>query len=421
MRSIALALMMACSAFAQTSVTGTWKADDVAFAPWTFVFKSAGSQLAGAVSQGGSSGTMTTSLTAPQAIYDGTVQGDRIRFRVDSPDGVRTVSFTGVVSGDRIAFERKVEVQAGGSPGMNGIFGASGAASFTAKRVSTDAPIAAAAASRALRVVFLGTGTPNPDPDRSGPSVAVVAGMQAYLVDAGPGVVRRAAAAAVRTGLDALRAPNLSILFLTHLHSDHTLGFPDVIFSPAVLGRGKPLEVFGPKGTQEMTGHLLAAWKKDIEVRVNGLEHENPVAYKVNVHEISAGVVHRDRNVTVRAFLVKHATWDEAFGYRFDGGGRSVVISGDTAPTASIAEACHGCDILVHEVYCNPAGSGATPYYKAAHTSAAELAEIASQAKPKLLVLYHQLFHGCDEAALLQQVQQGYAGAVVSAKDLDIY
>ena len=154
-------------------------------------------------------------------------------------------------------------------------------------------------------------------------------------------------------------------------------------------------------------------------IRINGLEHENPAAYKVTVHEISPGVVHKDANVTVTAFLVKHATWDQAFGYRFETGGHSIVISGDTAPTPAIAEACHGCDVLVHEVYCNQLGGA---YYKAAHTSAAELAEIAGQAKPKLLVLYHELFGGgCTEASLLQQVQEKYAGAVVSAKDLDVY
>jgi ribonuclease BN (tRNA processing enzyme) len=349
---------------------------------------------------------------------------------------VRTISFSGVVEGDIITFTRQVKVQPDGYPGMNGIYGASGASHFTAKRVlaSTAAAAAAevprpapAAAGSAgaqsvdLRVVFLGTGTPIPDPDRSGPAVAVVAGTQAYLVDAGPGVVRRARAAADRTQINALRAPALTFLFLTHLHSDHTLGYPDLIFTPAVVGRGKPLEVFGPKGTQEMTGHLMAAWKKDMDVRINGLEHGNANAYKVNVHEIDPGVAYKDANVTVKAFLVKHATWDQAFGYRFEAAGRSIVISGDTAPTPSVAEACKGCDILVHEVYCNPPGQDGGAYYKAAHTSAAELAEIAGQAKPKLLVLYHQLFAGCTEAALLQQVQQKYAGAVVSAKDLDIY
>ena len=268
-----------------------------------------------------------------------------------------------------------------------------------------------------LRVVMLGTGTPNPDEYRSGPAVAVVAGSQAYIVDAGPGVVRRARAATIETKLPQLRVPNLKYLFLTHLHSDHTLGYPDLIFSPAVVGRPGALEVFGPKGTQEMTDHLMAAWKKDMEVRINGLEHGNADAYKVNVHEIAAGIVHKDENVTVKAFLVHHATWDQAFGYRFETPRRSVVISGDESPSPSLIEACSGCDVLVHEVYC---GAG-SEYYKMAHTSAVELAAIATKAKPKLLVLYHQLFHGCSEAALLNQVQQGYAGAVVSAKDLDIY
>jgi ribonuclease BN (tRNA processing enzyme) len=221
--------------------------------------------------------------------------------------------------------------------------------------------------------------------------------------------------------MDALRAPALTFLFLTHLHSDHTLGYPDLIFTPAVVGRGKPLEVFGPKGTQEMTDHLMAAWKKDMDVRLNGLEHGNANAYKVNVREISPGVVHQDRYVTVTAFLVKHATWDQAFGYRFDAAGRSIVISGDASPSASVTAACHGCDVLVHEVYCIAPGRQASAYYKIAHTSAAELAEIAAQAKPKLLVLYHQLFTTCNEAALVEQVQKGYAGAVVSAKDFDIY
>jgi ribonuclease BN (tRNA processing enzyme) len=428
-----LAVLVTISA--QDGISGTWKAQDVAFAPWTFTLKAEGAKVAGTVSQGGSDGTNTTTLTGAAAIYDGAIEGNHVSFKCDSADGGRTISFSGVMDGDIITFTREVKVQPGGYAGMNGVYGASGAAHFTARRVTASTAAAPSTAELAprpadaasgptgapasdLRVVFLGTGTPNPDPDRSGPAVAVVAGTQAYIVDAGPGVVRRARAAADRTQINALRVPALTFLFLTHLHSDHTLGYPDLIFSPAVVGRGKPLEVFGPKGTQEMTDHLMAAWKKDMDVRINGLEHGNANAYKVNVHEISPGVVHKDAGVTVKAFLVKHATWDQAFGYRFEAAGRAIVISGDTAPTPSIVEACNGCDVLVHEVYCNQGGGA---YYKAAHTSAAELAEIAAQAKPKLLVLYHQLFSGCNEATLLQQVQQGYAGAVVSAKDLDIY
>src|SRR5918999_4420656 len=148
------------------------------------------------------------------------------------------------------------------------------------------------AAAPSTRVVVLGTGTPNADPDRSGPGVAVVRGGDAYLVDAGPGVVRRAAAAH-RGGVAALAADRLRVVFLTHLHSDHTLGLPDLILSPWVLERTEPLEVYGPPGTREMVDHLLAAYRADVRNRIDGLEPANETGWKVNVHEVSPGVVLR--------------------------------------------------------------------------------------------------------------------------------
>jgi len=129
--------------------------------------------------------------------------------------------------------------------------------------------------------------------------------------------------------------------------------------------------------------------------------------------------VHQDSSVTVKAFLVKHATWDQAFGYRFEAAGRSVVISGDTAPTPSVAEACNGCDVLVHEVYCNPPAQGGSAYYKAAHTSAAELAEIATQAKPNCWFSIINFSADVPRRVIAASATK-YAGAVVSAKDLDI-
>src|SRR5437016_5754294 len=120
------------------------------------------------------------------------------------------------------------------------------------------------------RLVLLGTGTPNADPERSGPALAVVVNGSAYLVDAGPGIVRRAEAARQK-GIAALTQPNLKIVFLTHLHSDHTLGLPDLIFTPWVLDRTAPLEVYGPRGTKAMTAHLTAAYIEDVHVRLDGL------------------------------------------------------------------------------------------------------------------------------------------------------
>src|SRR3989442_653856 len=149
-------------------------------------------------------------------------------------------------------------------------------------------------------VVMLGTGTPNADPDRSGPCVAVVAGGKAYLVDAGPGLVRRAAAAA-RNGITALAPERLGIVFITHLHSDHTVGLPDLMLTPWVLERRDPLEVYGPPGVRAMTGHLTQAYAEDIRVRRSGLEPDKTDGWKVHAHEIVAGEVYRDSNVIVTA------------------------------------------------------------------------------------------------------------------------
>ena len=122
-------------ALAGQSITGTWKAEGVGFAPWTFTLKADGAQVTGTVSQGGSSGAWTTTLTGETPIYDGAVSGNQVSFKCDSPGGERTISFSGVMAGDVITFTRAVKVQPGADPGMNGIYGASGATHFTAKRV----------------------------------------------------------------------------------------------------------------------------------------------------------------------------------------------------------------------------------------------------------------------------------------------
>lgn len=198
------------------------------------------------------------------------------------------------------------------------------------------------------KLVLLGTGTPNACPDASGPSSAVVVGDRAYLVDFGPGVVRQAAKA-YRNGIDALRPDRLVTAFCTHLHTDHTAGYPDLIFTPWVLERKEPLRVFGPKGIRDMTEHLLKAYKVDIDFRINGFEKANEVGYRVETQEINSGVIYRDDRVTVEAFPVSHGTL-ESYGFKFTTPDRVIVISGDTAPLEIVAEKAKGCDILLHEV-----------------------------------------------------------------------
>jgi ribonuclease BN (tRNA processing enzyme) len=280
------------------------------------------------------------------------------------------------------------------------------------------------AASR-TQLVLLGTGTPNPDPDRSGPSLAVVVDDVPYLVDFGPGVVRRAAAA-FKQGVKGLDVKLLRTAFATHLHSDHTAGYPDLIFTPAVLERDATLQMYGPPGLQVMTDHVLQAWAADLDIRLKDIEPAKPVGYKVEVHEIAEpGIVFKDPRVTVRAFRVRHGAWPVAYGYRFETPDRSIVVSGDTGPDSPAADACDGCDILVHEVY-STAGFATRPpewqrYHRVYHTSSSELSAIATRARPGLLVLTHQLFWGTTDEALVAEVRRGYAGKVVSGRDLDVF
>jgi len=289
------------------------------------------------------------------------------------------------------------------------------------------------------RLVLLGTGTPQPDPDRSGPATAVVVNGSAYLVDFGPGVIRRAAAAMLDKGVSELDPVNIRTVFVTHLHSDHTAGYPDLILTPWTMGRSTPLEVYGPSGLRKMTEHILAAYGEDVSIRRDGMEKESPEGIKVNVHEIKQGVVFKDENVTVTAFPTKHGEWESSFGYRFDTRDRSIVISGDTTPRDETIKACNGCDILLHEATTekylknpmrpNRQGYDIKTYVSKYHTTTTQLAELASKAKPKLLVLYHNTITlrpdkrpmASTPEDLLREITSRYQGKVVVGRDLDIY
>ncbi len=278
----------------------------------------------------------------------------------------------------------------------------------------------------ATRVVLLGTGTPNADPERWGPAVAVVVDGRAYIVDCGPGVVRRAAAAAERHGIDALAPEKLERVFITHLHSDHTLGCPDLLLSPWVLGRDRPLQVWGPPGTADMMASIQAAYREDIRIRADGLEPRDDRGWRVSVEEIRPGVVYRDEGVTITAFPVEHGSWEHAYGFRFETPDRTIVISGDTRPVEAVVRACDGCDVLVHEVYSAERFRTRPPewrrYHAAFHTSTIELAELAARARPGLLVLFHQLFWGATDDDLVTEIRAaGYEGEVVSGRDLEAY
>src|SRR5215471_9817847 len=243
------------------------------------------------------------------------------------------------------------------------------------------------------RVVLLRTGTPVPDPERAGAATAIVVDDSVYLVDFGPGVVRRAKAAVLDKHVTALEPANLKVAFVTHLHSDHTAGYSDLILTGWTAGRHIPLEVYGPTGLESMTEHILQAYRIDIETRTSpeGDQRSNPEGWKVNPHEIKAGVIYRDAKVTVTAFPTKHAM--ESYGFRFDTPDRSIVISGDTSPTDETIKACSGCDVLIHEARAEEMYAKLPPERRSFgaknHTTSEQLAALASQAKPGLLIVYH--------------------------------
>jgi len=294
------------------------------------------------------------------------------------------------------------------------------------------------------KVVLLGTGTPVPDPDRSGPATAIVVGDSAYLVDVGPGVVRRAEAALLQRGITALEPGNLKVVFVTHLHSDHTAGYSDLIFTGWTSGRSTPLEVYGPTGLKAMTEHILEAYRIDIETRTNSEGNQRAISngWKVNAHEIKPGIVYKDANVTVTAFPTKHAM--ESYGYRFDTSDRRIVISGDTSPSEETINACSGCDILIHDAQTLDLYAKMPErlhsFVAKYHTTTAQLAALATEAKPKLLVTYHTIAFRpglappkflssitatdasrSTEEILQHEIGSRYSGQFVIGHDLDVY
>jgi ribonuclease BN (tRNA processing enzyme) len=280
-----------------------------------------------------------------------------------------------------------------------------------------------AARSTGTQIILLGTGTPYPDPAASGPATAIVVNGRVFLFDAGPGVMRR------------IRAANLPLdgpeaLFITHLHSDHTLGYADLILTSWIMRRRTPFPVYGPRGVRRMTNHLLAAYSEDIDIRTKGLEHEIAGGYRVDVREIRAGLIYEKDGVRVTAFAVQHGNWPEAFGYRIDTPDRSIVISGDTRPSETLARVAQNVDVLIHEVYSashlkpenRPGGADWPQYCREFHTSDVELGILAKRIQPKLLILDHVIRMGATDEELLAGVRSaGYNQRAVVGKDLDRY
>jgi ribonuclease Z len=276
-----------------------------------------------------------------------------------------------------------------------------------------------------IRVVLLGTaGGPVIRPDRVGIGTLVLAGDQVLLFDVGRGVPTALRAMPMDPG-------NVTATFLTHLHSDHLVGLPELYLFPwASQGRRTPFRILGPVGTRAMMEHLQAAFAFDIHVRRDIDEHFPGEGIAVDATDIQPGVVHDTNGVKVTAFLVDHAPIEPAYGFRVDYRGRSVVLSGDTRPSPNLAAFAKGADLLVHEVgrwKDDPAlaGNPDAPMPNALtrrqmrviaehHTDPVEAGLIFAKARPKLAVFSHYAMAGDD---LLPLVRRHYPGRVEVGRD----
>jgi len=285
--------------------------------------------------------------------------------------------------------------------------------------------------SQVIKIVFLGTSPAIPNPDRQSMSLVIAVNGKLYVVDAGTSLVRQSAAEFYR-GLPDLRVDALQTAFITHLHSDHTLGLPDLILIPWLMGRKVPLELYGPPGIKNLAEGILVAYKEDIEKRAHNIGMEG---VKINVHEIQPGPVYEDENVKVQAFKVHHGEGWLTLGYRFDIGRKSIVISGDTSPVESVVEACNGCDVLIHEATTgtgemqhrgvpdppSPQESDDSKCVSNGHTCSREVGQIAAKAKAKMLIVTHWLPLGnATQDDLVQGIRETYSGPVIVARDLDV-
>ena len=274
------------------------------------------------------------------------------------------------------------------------------------------------------KLLILGSGTPNPDPERSGSAYAIVTNGQSYLVDFGPGVIRRASAFSPSWGgeFESMEIQNLNYAFLTHLHSDHSAGLADLILSPWVLEREEPLNLFGPRGLKRMANKITDAYQIDIDYRINGSQPSNLEGYKTKVTEIAEGIIYEDKYIAVEAFENNHGDFKNSFGFVFTTKDKKIVISGDTAYSQKVIEKSKEADILVHEVYSEKGFKEKTKdwqiYHKAHHTSAPDVGKIASMSKPKKLVLSHILFWGNSKESIVEEVKSNFDGEVIIAEDL---
>ena len=269
-----------------------------------------------------------------------------------------------------------------------------------------------------IRVTLLGTGTPPPVMNRFGPSILVEAGGQKFLFDAGRGALQRLTQLKIRWR-------DVHGVFLTHLHSDHVVGFPDLWLTGWLVrpGRDIPLHVWGPRGTKRMMSLLEQAFEYDIRIRLYD-DRASPDGVVILAEDIAEGMVYDKGGVKIMAFEVDHTPVKPAFGYRIDHAGRSVVLSGDTRVSENLIRHAQGVDLLVHEVAAPETFRRAgTPPERARavighHTTPEQAGEVFSRTKPRLAVYSHIVQPDATEQDLIPPTRTTYSGPLEVGEDL---
>jgi ribonuclease Z len=274
-----------------------------------------------------------------------------------------------------------------------------------------------------FRVTLLGTGSPAPVMRRFGPGVLVQAGGKNLLIDAGRGVTQRLMQSGLRLG-------QIDAVFLTHLHSDHVVGLPDLWLTgwlqASYAQRKGPLVAYGPEGTQAMMDGLTQAYGWDIQARIAD-QKLDAASIKFQVSTIKEGVVYEQDGVKVTAFEVDHGELlKPAFGFRVDHAGRSVTVSGDTRFSENLIKHASGTELLIHQVAAAREELLKLPIFKvimAHHTSPEEAGTVFDRVKPKLAVFYHFVLLGTPnvpavtEPEVLALARKTYAGPMLIGED----
>lgn len=266
-----------------------------------------------------------------------------------------------------------------------------------------------------FKVTLLGTGTPNPGMTRFGPSILVQAGSETLVFDAGRGCLQRLRQ--LNIAYDKINA-----IFVTHLHSDHLVGLPDLWLIGWLLSNRKlPMNLYGPSGISDMAKHLQLAFAYDMKMRIED-DHAPAEGGKFLVTEIKQGTIYEKNGVKVTAIEVDHFPIVPAFGYRIDYHGHSVVLSGDTRYSENLIRFAKGTDLLVHEVVVAPdtlSKTDAQYHIFAHHTTIEETVKIFNTVKPKFAAYSHIVFlRGQSEKELTGRTKDVYAGKLVIGEDL---